>query len=48
VAGNAAHALKVAARYGIALWKVRGSRAWAETPAAARAAVPSAAPGVQH
>jgi putative nucleotidyltransferase-like protein len=31
---SAAHAAKVVARYGIALWQVRGSRAWAGPPGA--------------
>jgi hypothetical protein len=46
-AATAIRAAKVSARYGLALWTVRGGRAWAETPDAAAAAL-SAAPGVQH
>jgi hypothetical protein len=40
------HTAKVVARYGIALWRVRGSRAWEATPAGATDA-PSAPSGVQ-
>jgi hypothetical protein len=36
-AAVAVHAAKVAARYGIALWRVRGSRLWASPPARASA-----------
>jgi hypothetical protein len=36
-AAIAVHAVKVAARYGIALWRVRGSRLWANPPARASA-----------
>jgi hypothetical protein len=47
VAGNVIHAAKVAARYGFALWRVRGAREWVEPPAAVLGAA-SATPGVQH
>jgi hypothetical protein len=39
---SAIHAAKLAARCGVALWKVRGSRRWAEPPAAAVDAVAAA------
>jgi hypothetical protein len=45
-AAHALHAAKVLTRYGIALWKVRGARAWEEIPTGVGESV--AAPVVQH